>query len=167
MMTANYCTTGFSGVALAIAVGVATIAAGVSPAGALNDKYTFLSGGGTMSEAGDPRFTAPGYTNQLTDTFPGPGLAESATQLKMQAGTLSKLRVKLTTATAPSSGKLKVIVRINGSNTALRCTLSGTGSCSSGNKSVSITNKSKLSVLVSNDFVGSGNLSYTYTLLYD
>jgi hypothetical protein len=157
----------FLNAGLIAALGLTALIAGTAPANALKDGVQLLTGGGTMSESGDSRYTAPGYTNQLTKNFPGPGLGEEATQLRLRAGVLSKLLVKLTTATAPSSGSFTVRVRINGSNTALKCTLNGTGQCGSGSKTVSVTNKSKLSIRVANDFVGSGNMSYTYVLQYD
>jgi len=123
-----------------------------------------LSGMNSTTE-NSTRFTAPGGGNQFTADFPGAGLGEQAAQILMRAGTLSKLKVRVTTATVPSSGTFSVMVRVNGIDTALTCSVAATGQCSTGTKTKALANNSLLAIRASNNFVDAGALAYTYTLL--
>jgi hypothetical protein len=153
---------------LAVGVGVAAWFLAAPPAGALNNRQQILYGGNTVSPV-DTHFTSPGFGNgKLGPDFPATGLGEQSLQLRMSGGgVLSLLWVRLTTATTPSSGSFTVTVRINGADTALTCTLFSSGQCQTGATTVNIPNGARLSLSVSNNFVGSGNMSYTYTMLLD
>jgi len=136
-----------------------------TPAGALIDSQQLLAGGNSMAE-GTTAFTSPGFANQFCTDCPGPGLGEKSVQLRMPAGVLSALRLKLTTATAPASGTFSVTVRKNGADTALTCQVTATGACNA-NGNVTFATNDKLAVRVSNNFTGSGLMGYSYTLLFD
>ncbi len=143
----------------------AAYALAASPAAALDDNLQILSGGGSIV-AGSSLFTAPGLSNQYGINFPGAGLGEQAASIRMQAGTASNLRVNVVTENVPKSGTLTVTVRKNGNATNLQCSVSGTGTCNS-NKSVNFGNNARLVINASNNFVESGFVAYTYTLVYD
>jgi hypothetical protein len=134
-------------------------------AGALVDTAHVLSGGGTIGA--QTLFTSPGNSTAIGIDFPAAGLGEIGAQVLMPAGTLSKLRVKITTETAPSSGALTVMVRVNGADTVLTCQLAATGQCSSGNKVKGLANNSPLAIRVANNLVDSGQVAYTYSLQFD
>jgi len=136
------------------------------PAGALVDTAHVVSGGSTLGR-GLTRFTAPGLATIYQADFLGAGLGESAAQILMPAGTLSKLRVKILTEAAPSSGSFTAMVRVNGADTVLTCQLSATGQCSSGNKSKALSNNALVAVRVSNNFPDSGAVAFSYTLQFD
>jgi len=94
-------------------------------------------------------------------------MGESAAQLCTPAGgVVSALRVKLTTATAPTAGSFSVTVRKNGGNTLLTCQVTATGACHA-TGTVTFATGDRLAVRVSNNFTGSGLMGYTYTLLFD
>jgi hypothetical protein len=156
-----------SGAAMLVAgIGFGAWLLAATPAGALNDNEQLLSGSGT-SIGGATLWSSPGGT-QYPDNFPAPGKGESAAQLRMSAGVLSALRVKLTTQTTPSSGTLSVRVRINGANTALTCTVTAGGNCNSPNgTTVAVAANDKLAVRISNNFPGGNDIAYTYTLQFD
>ena len=59
------------------------------------------------------------------------------------------------------------MVRVNGADTPLTCSLAGTGECNAGSKVKGLNNNSLLAVRASNNFVGSGVLSWNYTMLLD
>jgi hypothetical protein len=136
------------------------------PAGALNDTQQLLAGGDFVAEGVVTLFTSPGLARSYDINTPGIGLGESAAQLRMPGGVLSALKVKLTTATAPSSGTFSVSVRINGGNTLLTCQIAATGTCNA-IANVTVANNSRLAVRVSNTFIGAGNMGYSYTLLFN
>ena len=136
-----------------------------SPAGALIDSRQVLAGGNRIGD-GATFYTSPGFADQFSVNFPGTGLGEVAVQLRMPAGVLSTLKVKLTTPFTPSSGAFILMVRKNGANTALTCQLTGSGTCN-GTANVTFAANDRLSVRVSNNFVGPGTSAYSYTLLFD
>jgi hypothetical protein len=82
-------------------------------------------------------------------------------------GVLSKLWVRVTTATVPTSGNLTVMVRVNGADTALNCTVLGTGQCRTGSTSVNLPGGARLAIRIANTFPDSGNVAYSYTMLLD
>jgi hypothetical protein len=136
-----------------------------TPSKALEDTSQLLAGG-LLGSPNQTLFTAPGVPyGILPDQIP-PNKGESAVQLRMPAGQLKKLRVKLTTQNVPSSGFLTVVVRRNAVNTTLTCELTRTGECNS-NAIVNIAENDKLSVRMINNFVGSGLVGMTYTLLFN
>ena len=116
--------------------------------------------GGRQSDG----FIAPGTATALAGQSGGKG--ESAVQIRMPAGTLRRLRVKLTTQTVPSAGILTIVVRRNGNNTTLTCELSKAGECGS-NEVVAFAENDKLSVRMINNFTGSGVMGLTYVLLFN
>jgi len=150
---------------LAIATGFGALLLAATPAGALGDTQQLLAGGNSMGE-GATQYTSPGFANQFGIDFPGTGLGEKAVQLRMPAGVLSTLRVKLTTQTTPVSGVFSVMVRKNGADTVLTCQLMATGACTA-LVNVTIANNDRLAVRISNSFTGSGVMGYSYTLLFD
>ena len=137
------------------------------PARAVVDTAHLISGGSNQSE-GVTAWTAPGLANTYTTDFPSAGLGESSAQLNMPAGTLSRLRVKVTTAAAPASGSFTLMVRVNGADTTLTCSVAGTGQCNAGNKVKGLLNNSLLAIRTSNTFTGTGgSIGYTYSMLLD
>ena len=80
---------------------------------------------------------------------------------------LSRLFVRLNAASSPESGSFTFTVRVNGAGTALTCTLAQSGQCTAGAATVNVSTGDRVSIVVSNDFVGSGNMAYTYSLLLD
>jgi hypothetical protein len=146
-------------------LGLAAVSGG-TPAGAVSNAQQVLMGGNSMAE-GSTVFTAPGLANHYGADFPGPGLGATAAQIRMPAGGIVKiLRVKVTTASVPDSGNLTVTVMRNGANTTLACQVSGTGTCNS-NVIVNFSVNDRIAIRVSNNFVGSGLMTYTYSLLLD
>ena len=136
------------------------------PAGALSDTQQILSGGKGLSE-GVTQWTSPGYATTVGTDFPGPGLGESAVQLRMSAGVLSALRVRLTLQNPPTSGTFTLTVRVNGVDTPLTCQLANTGECNAV-ANVTIANNAKLAIRVTNDILGTGgSMGFSYTLLYN
>ena len=134
-------------------------------AGALDDTSQVLTGGHLM-QAGQIVLTSPGYTQaQAESDFNNQG--EAFVQLLMPAGTLSKLRVKVTTATAPTSGSFTLMVRVNGADTNLTCTVNGPGTCSTGTKVKALANNSRLAIKTTSNFVDAGTIGYTYTMQLD
>ena len=134
---------------------------------ALVDTAHVVGGGGAVGEA-TTNFQSPGLGNIYSNDFPAAGLGESAAQMLMPAGTLSKVRVKITTTTAPSSGAFTLMVRVNGADTVLTCQIPfGSTQCSTGNKTKGLLTNSPLAVRVTNNFVSSGNIAFTYTMQFD
>jgi hypothetical protein len=123
--------------------------------------------GNVNATADSTRYSAPGGQNQYTIDSPGVGLGEQAAQVRMLAGTLFKLRVRVTTQNVPDSGTLEVMVRVNGTNTQLKCSVAGSGECSSGGKTKAVTNSSLMAVRISNDFVNPGSIAVTYSLFLE
>lgn len=133
-----------------------------TPAKALEDASQLLSGGILGMGAGLTYFSAPG----VPAINPGQIKGESSIQIRMPAGQLRNLRVRLTSVTTPSAGLLTVVVRKNATNTTLTCELTKAGECAS-NAIVSFADNDKLSVRVINNFTGSGLMALTYTLLFN
>ena len=133
-----------------------------TPAKALEDASQLLSGGIIGMAAGQTSFSAPG----VAAISPGQIKGESSVQIRMPAGQLRNLRVRLTSVTVPSAGVLTVVVRKNAANTTLTCELTQAGECAS-NATVAIADNDKLSVRVINNFTGSGLMALTYTLLFN
>lgn len=154
------------GARLAALAAALAIAGGAESARALDDGQQLLVGG-TSGSATTTLFTAPGIANTYSNDFPGPGLGESAAQIRMVAGTIGKFRLNVVTQGNATSGTVTVTVRINGLNTDLTCSV-GTagGDCGSGGKTVALLNGDKLAVRVAST-LDQGFFTYTYTLTYD
>jgi hypothetical protein len=155
----------FAAVPVALSAGLAAGPLLMSPAKTLDASLQILSGG-SSTVAGATVFSGPGMSNQFGPNFPGPGLGEQATQIRLPPGKLGMLRVNVTTENAPTSGKLNVAVRVNGATTPLNCSVAGTGDCTS-TKSVALATESRVTIRVANSFVGSGFIAYTYSMVYD
>lgn len=137
------------------------------PAFALGDTMQLLSGGGTFADPGTG-FTSPGLVYVYGPNDFGTNKGERAAQLVMPAGILSALRVRVLTQQNPSSGALTVTVRLNGADTPLTCSTVGTATCHTPpGASANVSNNARLSVKIANTFVGAGNLSFTYSFLFD
>jgi hypothetical protein len=137
------------------------------PARALVDTAHVISGGTTTGGVASPFFTAPGLGNIYIATGFG-NQGEEAAQVLFPAGTLSKLRVKLTTENAPTSGTFTLMVRVNGTDTNLTCSLTEAGTCSAGNKVKALNNNALLAIRVTNTLnAGAGAQAFTYSMQFD
>ena len=139
------------------------------PLAALPDTQLYLTGG--QSTAGDPdtpsvRYVAPGTLFNNSIDFPGTGLGEMAVQMPMRQGRFKRLDVNLTTQNVPASGTFTLMVRRNGVDTAMSCSLTVSGTCSSTNN-VAFNNGAKLSLKWTNSMDSPGNSQFTYVLVYD
>jgi hypothetical protein len=150
---------------LAVGAGCAIGLWAVTPARTLSDTKQILSGGGFATQ-GATMFTAPGipFAHLAADLG---GKGESAVSIRMQAGTLSGLKVKVTSQTTPTGGSLAFMVRKNGANTTITCTVSGAASNCQSNNSVVFANDDRLSVRNVNTLTGATTTKFTYTLLFD
>lgn len=155
------------------ALGLAVFAAGLttsllapSPAFALDDTKQLLTGGNSLGGA-SPVFTAPGLGNIYGLNFPKTNDGERAAQVRMPAGTLGLFRVQVRTEKVPTSGILKVTVRLNGLNTALGCQVSSTGTCSTGATTVAVADDDKLAIRVENTLVDPGFTTFSYSMTFD
>jgi hypothetical protein len=157
----------FGAAVMALGVALAVWSLAPPPAGALNNRQQILTGGGSQTQGG-LSWTAPGFSNVFGNDFPSAGAGETAAQLRMSGGgVLSLLWVRVNTATVPTSGNLTVMVRVNGADTTLTCTVLASGQCQSGAASVTIPNGARLAVRIANTFPDSGNVAYSYTMLLD
>jgi len=149
---------------LGVVLGVVPVA--LTPADALNRERQILSGGFNQGPSATLLYTAPGWTTALDANYPNTGDGENAAQLRMPAGTLSRLRVRVRTQNAPTSGTLTVMVRINGANSTVTCSVSGTGNCNSPN-AVAVPNNGRFAIQVNSTLADEGNWTLTYTLEFD
>ena len=137
-----------------------------TPTAALNDTSMLFTGTYFYGGADGNYYMVLGTSIAFNENTPAAGLGEQAAQVRMRAGTLSTLRVNVVTATAPTGGTLKVIVRKNGKNTILNCEVTGTGFCGK-NGNVSLSNSSLVTVKLIDTLADSGTVTITYTLVYD
>jgi len=152
------------GKTMGIGLGVWLLA--TPPVAAVENTAQLLSGGIGAVE-GQTRYTAPGSVHNLTPDSPGPGLGEQAVQIRIPKGQLRDLRVSVTTESVPSSGSLTVMVRLNGANTLLTCSVTQTADCNS-IKAVNVPGGgSRLAIRHSNNFVDAGSILLSYTLIFD
>lgn len=147
------------------AAGVCVLLTAAIPARALDDGSQLLVGG-VLTGAGATVFNVPGTSLAWTEDIPNTGKGEHAAQIRLPASTLSKLRVHVTTQNTPAGGKIHVIVRVNGADTALACAVAGTGECSK-NISINVANNALVAIKAWNNFNGSGNVVTSYTLQLD
>lgn len=139
-----------------------------SPATALNGEKQLLSGGFNQGANVTTIYTSPGFSTALGIDNPSAGDGENAVQLRLHKGTLSFLKVRVRTGNVPTSGSMTVTVRINGADTVLTCTVTGTGNCGTGkNKKVAVKTNDRLAIKIDSDLADEGNMTLTYTLLYD
>ena len=140
-----------------------TIKAEDLAAGVLGSGGQVLTGGFNQGAAFANGFTGPGWTTTLAPDYPDTGEGEAAIQIRLPAGTLSNLRVHVQTQNVPSSGSLIVMVRINGADTALTCSVTTTGDCTS-TASVAIKDNDRLALEITNSFPDEGNWTLTYSI---
>ena len=151
----------FKTLGLAAALSLATAVS----AHALSDTKQIMVAGTSQVEGG-LSYAGPGMSNVFGADFPNTGLGEQAASVRMPAGSLSRLRVNVVTQNTPSSGFLRVMLRINGANTTLTCIVTGTGICNR-NQTVAVPNNALVTFRISNNFVGSGLLTWTATMEFD
>jgi len=149
--------------ALIVGVGLGVWLLAARPLSALNDSQQILLGGNSTTES-STRYSFPGMGNQFADNFLGDGM--SAASVRLPAGSLRSLRVNVTTQSAPDSGTITVTVMKNGVATSLACSTSGTGSCQR-SRQIHFQANDTLVVEAANNFVNSGTIAYTYSLVYD
>ena len=75
--------------------------------------------------------------------------------------------MNVTTDSVPTSGSLSVMVRLNGNNTVLTCSVTGTRDCTSLKKVNVPGGGSRLAIRTINDFADAGTIIFTYTLIFD
>jgi len=150
--------------AAVLGVGLGAWLFAAPPAGALVDTAHIISGGAGIG--GGTIFLTPSGAGYSAD-FPSAGLGESVAQVPFPAGTLSKLRVKLFTENAPSGGSVSVMVRVNGANTTVTCSLPASGICTSGTKTKAVNNNGLVAIRVTSNLADAGNVAIAYTLQLD
>jgi hypothetical protein len=129
------------------------------PARALVDTAHILAG---KVEVGGEAFVIP--SGSAVDI----GLGESFAQVPFPAGTLSKLRARLMTTNVPAGGSLSVMVRVNGADTNVTCSVAAAGGiCTSGNKAKALNNNALVALRITSDLVAAGNTFVFYTLQFD
>jgi hypothetical protein len=151
----------FKTLGLAAALSLATAVS----AHALSDTKQIMVAGTSQVEGG-LSYAGPGMSNVFGADFPNTGLGEQAASIRMPAGSLSRLRVNVVTQNTPSSGFLRVMLRINGANTTLTCIVTGTGICNR-NPAVAVPNNAMVTFRASNNFVGSGLVTWSATMEFD
>jgi hypothetical protein len=149
-------------------IGFALSLFAANPAAALDDTSMLFTGsynyGGAVQTFYMPLGTGQGYG----ENYPSTGLGEQSAQLRMPAGTLSGLRVNVVTQNVPSGGTLEVIVRKNGNDTSVKCTVNAGGSsCGSGKRSVAIGGNNLVAIKVIHGLIDSGITIVNYTLVYN
>jgi hypothetical protein len=127
------------------------------PARALEDTAHIITG--ATGVGGGTSFLAPSGTSF--------GATESKAQTPLPAGTLSKLRVKLTTDNVPSAGDLTVMIRVNGVDTNVTCTLAASGICTSGNKAKALNNNALVTLRITNNLTDAGGTAVSYSMQLD
>jgi hypothetical protein len=126
------------------------------PVRALEDTAHIIMGGTGIANGSS--FVSPlgnGYGN------------EAKAQTPFSAGTLSKLRVKLTTDNVPTAGAVTVVVRVNGADTNVTCSLTASGICTSGNKAKALNNNALVSMRITNDLTDAGGTVVTWSFQLD
>jgi len=147
----------------AVALTIALLAAGLpTPVSAVQ-----LLVGGNSGSASGTRFTAPGIANIYSIDFPDTGLGEEAAQIRMVGGTLSTFRASIVTQGTAASGSVTLMVRINGSDTMLTCSVGKDGGdCGSGSKSIALLSGDKLAVRIAST-LNAGFYTFTFRMTYE
>jgi hypothetical protein len=150
-------------VAGGVATGLWLVAS--TPTRALVDGSQVLSGGNITNNTGQPLWTSPGNSQAfLTGQFGGKGA--NAAQLRMPAGVLTDLKVRVTTITAATGGTFVLTVLRNNVDTSLTCSTTGAGNCQN-NGSVTFTDNDRLSIRVVDALTGVTNSAFTYSLVFN
>jgi hypothetical protein len=129
----------------------------VPPARALVDTAQILIGSNGIG--GGTIFMSPSGTSA--------SVTESRVQVPFPAGTLSSLRVRLVTENVPTGGSLSAMVRVNGIDTTLTCSLVASGICTSGNKQKAVNNNGLVSLRVDSDLADAGITTMLFSLQFD
>jgi hypothetical protein len=159
-------TVSFTALLATLGVGIATGMLLMSPARTLEDNRQILSGGNSVGP-GAILFSGPGMSNIYNANFPGPGQGEGAAQIRLPPGELTALRVNVHTENPPTpGGKLNVMVRVNGTNSKLSCSVAGPGDCTSMN-TVILPKESRVTIRVTNTLIDAGFVTFTYSMTYD
>jgi hypothetical protein len=136
------------------------------PAEALWDAFQILTGGNSGSGSG-VRYASPGLGNTYNSGFPGAGKGLDAAGVRYPIGVLSKLRVSVVTEGTATSGDVMLTVFVNGSATALTCTVGKAGGeCSDLVNTVTLAANSKVAIEIDST-LDQGFWTYTYSLIYD
>jgi|GEM_PF-2623998 len=131
----------------------------------VGDVRQILTGGFNQGAAFANGFTGPGWTTTLSPDYPDTGEGEAAVQIRMPAGTLSNLRVHVQTENVPAGGTLTVMVRVNGADTALSCSVTATGDCTD-TGSVNISANDRVALEITTDLNTEGNWTLTYSIQF-
>lgn len=143
------------------------------PADAIGTSLQMLTGGNSQAQMSGIRFTAPGLGNQYSEDFPDVALGERAAQIRVPAGIAMRLRVRLTTATAPTSGSFIIMLRRNANDTTMTCTIDSaalatlTANCHETATTVAYNVGDRMTVMTNNTLADTGNLAYSYVFEYD
>jgi hypothetical protein len=150
-------------VAGGIATGLWLVAS--TPTRALVDGSQVLTGGSITNNTGQPLWTSPGNNQTyLLGQFANKGF--NASQLRMPAGVLSDLKVRVVTINAATGGTFVLNVLKNNVDTALTCSTTGAGNCQN-NGSVTFADNDRLSIRVVDALTGVTNTAFTYTLVFN
>jgi hypothetical protein len=151
------------------------------PTAAMPDGSQVLSGACSV-RTDDPLYTAPGGLWEVTQ-----GWDEEAAQLRLPAGVLSQLRVRVvvvpnsTPGPPPVRGRAQFMVRVNGADTVLACHIGSSdllagagvgrvGHCETTAVSVGLTGQRLLSIKISNGLRtrgGGTRMRCTYSLVFN
>jgi hypothetical protein len=126
------------------------------PVRALEDTAQIIAGSGSAGTG--TIFAAPSGSQYV---------AEAPASVPFPSGTLSKLRVNLTTQNVPTGGSVSVTVRVNGADTNVTCSLAASGICTSGNKAKALNNNALVALRVTSDLADAGTQNFTYSFQLD
>ena len=123
--------------------------------------------GGFSSGTTSPAWTSPGLSNVYGNDFPETGAGESSAQMRMPEGILRRLRVSLKDRNQ-TSGTVTVMVRLNGADTALTCTVNVVGICGTpAGVEVAMNAGDLLAIRVDNNLTNEDGVLLTYTIQFD
>jgi hypothetical protein len=126
-----------------------------------------LSGGFNQGASLATVYHAPGWVTALQPTYPSASDGENAIQIRLPEGTLSRLSIRVRTATAATGGSYVVTVRINGADTALTCTVTGQADCTTAaNVTVPVNDGDRLALEITSTLANEGNNTVNYSMLF-
>ena len=138
-----------------------------TPTRALVDGSQVLSGGSITNNTGQPLFTAPGVALvYISGQGQFGAKAAQAPQLRMPAGVLSDLKVRVTPVNTATGGTFVLTVLKNNVATSLTCSTTGAGNCQN-NASVTLADNDRLSIRVVDALTGVTNTAFTYSLVFN
>jgi hypothetical protein len=140
---------------------------GARAAGAAGATDRILTGGFSGGNAESTMWSAPGLSTVYGNNFPNTGQGESSAQMRMPEGVLRRLRVSLKNRNQ-TSGTVTVMVRINGQNTVLQCSVATVGNCgTAADLQVPISAGDLLAIRIDNNLVNEDGVLLTYTLQFE